>query len=121
MFAKWRWHSLHSEHMVPGSFWKLRDEIAIYYLEDPIMIDLGLFDEFDFEFDKLYFLAKIEEQNGVYIVTFIDDTRCIETKIVKGCWDSVFVLVKGSTNPKPGNKLFLGRIPLKEVYAKIGE
>lgn len=130
----WRWNPLHSEHMVPGSFWKLRDETALYYLEDPIAIDVmrnGGFVigpaanmhkyECDFELEKAYFLTKIEEQDGNYVVTFLDDARCIETKVVKGCWDNVFELVKGSNYPKPGPKLLFGRITFEEILSKYGK
>lgn len=72
-----------------------------------------------FELDNIYFLAKIEASNDIYNILFIDDTRCIEAKVVKGCLDNVFELVQGSTNPQPQNKLFLGRLPLEELNAKI--
>lgn len=131
MPKKWRWNPLHPEHLVPGSFWKLRNEVSLYYLEDPHIIDIvrgGGFVigpassnpryEIQFELQKIYFLAKIEEKNGVYNITLLDDTHCIETKVVKGCWDNVFTLVRGSSNPKPERKMLLGRIPLEELNAK---
>lgn len=126
MSENWRWSPLHSEHMVPGSFWKVKNETSLYYLEDWQTIDVyyhgywsnGYVEPPSFELDKIYFLAKIEENNDVYNILFLDDTRCIEAKVVKGCWDNVFELVQGSTNPQPKNKLFLGRIPLEELNTK---
>lgn len=123
----WRWNPLHPEHMVPGSFWKLRDETSLYYLEDYRSIELyqwgygasGYGTSVSFESEKVYFLVKIEELNGVYTVLFLDDTKTLEAKVAVGCWDNVFSLVQGSTNPVLVKRMFLGRITEEKLYAKL--
>lgn len=129
----WRWGLLHPEHMVPGSFWQIKDVTALYYLEDFRDVEAYLcrnliwssnaysYASLTFELDKLYFLVRIEEKANKYNVTFLCDTDIIKVRITKGCWDSIFELAKGSNNPKFERKLFLGRIPFEELKSKLGK
>lgn len=117
---KTRWNPLHPEHMVPGSFWRLKDQTSLYYLENYYGDD----DEFfwtsaTFDFEKVYFLVKIEEKNSFYIASFLDEGQLIERSVNKSCWDNAFELVRGSTNPQEPKKMFLGRISFEEFSKKF--
>lgn len=130
MIAIWRSGLRHPDEMVPGSFWRLRNEWSLYYLEDWATIDVHVYgynilphkpvESLKFELNKIYLLSKIEEKENVYNVIFLGDTHSVETSINKNFWDNIFELVRASCDTKQEKKLIFGHVSIDELKAKLG-
>lgn len=129
----------HPEQMTPGSFWKVRGEDALdylnyehdwdnFYYHGPITSVRAsssiqyLTGSSYFELEHTYFLVEFkEEKNGLLIAKFLLGEEIVTTELYRSFWDVAFELVHKTTDPKgpPRPKLLFGKYPVEPFREMI--
>lgn len=127
----------HPEQMTPGSFWKVRGDNALRYLE----YDYGagcyhgaimyryvnsrvcVVDHADlFELESNYFLVELtEKKSGLLVAKFLNGEETVTAEVYKSLWDEVFELVHKTIDPKSESraKLLFGKYPVEPFREMI--